>query len=296
MTARLFKRIGEGLYNLLTSRLLLLFIIFTGMAVILVYRLFDLQIVNGQSYVDNFQLMIQRERITEGTRGNIYDRNGNLLAYNELAYSVTIEDVYESGSGSTRNEKLNETLYKLIHLIERSGDNIVSDFNIILNDNNEYEFTVEGTRLLRFKADVYGCRTIDGSDFKYYMKNASAQEIMDYLINRFKIGAYRPGEDGDRTFYPGEGYTKKEILQLVTLRYQMNLYSFQRYIRTTVATDVSQKTVAVVMENIAELEGVSIEEDMIRKYNYPYYFSHILGYTGKISSEELATLSEQDES
>ncbi|MDE7205455.1 MAG: penicillin-binding protein [Lachnospiraceae bacterium] len=290
----MFKRIGEGLYNLLTSRLLLLFIIFVSMAVLLIYRLFDLQIVNGESYVDNFRLMIQRERITEGTRGNIYDRNGNLLAYNELAYSVTIEDVYESGS--TRNEKLNETLYKLIHMIEDSGDSIVSDFNIILNENNDYEFTVEGTRLLRFKADVYGCATLDSPKFKYYMKSASAQEIIDYLVNRFKIGAIRPGDDGDRTFYPGEGYTKKEILQMVTLRYQMNLYSFQRYIPTTVATDVSQKTVAVVMENISELEGVAIEEDMIRRYNYPYYFSHILGYTGKISSEELASLSEQDDS
>ncbi|MDE7417501.1 MAG: penicillin-binding protein [Lachnospiraceae bacterium] len=290
----MFKRIGEGLYNLLTSRLLLLFIVFVSMAVLLIYRLFDLQIVNGESYVDNFRLMIQRERITEGTRGNIYDRNGNLLAYNELAYSVTIEDVYESGS--TRNEKLNETLYKLIHMIEDSGDSIVSDFNIILNENNDYEFTVEGTRLLRFKADVYGCATLDSPKFKYYMKSASAQEIIDYLVNRFKIGAIRPGDDGDRTFYPGEGYTKKEILQMVTLRYQMNLYSFQRYIPTTVATDVSQKTVAVVMENISELEGVAIEEDMIRRYNYPYYFSHILGYTGKISSEELASLSEQDDS
>lgn len=294
VTIRLFKRIGEWLYNLLTSRLLLLFIIFVSMAVLLIYRLFDLQIVNGASYVDNFRLMIQRERITEGTRGNIYDRNGNLLAYNELAYSVTIEDVYESGS--TRNEKLNETLYKLIHMIEDSGDSVVSDFNIILNDNGEYEFTVEGTRLLRFKADVYGCATLDSPKFKYYMKNASAQEIIDYLVERFKIGAFHPGEDGDRTFFPGEGYTKKEILQMVTLRYQMNLYSFQRYIPTTVATDVSQKTVAVVMENISELEGVAIEEDMIRKYNYPYYFSHILGYTGKISSEELETLSEQDPS
>ena len=65
VTTRLFKRICEGLYNLLTSRLLLLFIIFVGMAVLLIYRLFDLQIVNGESYVDNFRLMIQRERITE---------------------------------------------------------------------------------------------------------------------------------------------------------------------------------------------------------------------------------------
>lgn len=42
---RLFRRIGESLYNLLTSRLLLLFIVFVGMAAVLIYRLFDLQIV-----------------------------------------------------------------------------------------------------------------------------------------------------------------------------------------------------------------------------------------------------------
>lgn len=290
----MFRRIGESLYNLLTSRLLLLFIVFVGMAAVLIYRLFDLQIVNGESYLNNFRLMIQKEKVIEGTRGNIYDRNGNLLAYNELAYSVTIEDVYESGS--SKNEKLNLTLYKLIHMIEENGDNIISDFNIIINDNGEYEFTVEGTRLLRFKADVYGCPKIDGPEFKYYMKNASAQEIIDYLVNRFKIGAYHENESGSRDFVPTEGYTKKEVLQLVTLRYQMNLYSYQKYIPATVATDVSLKTVAVIMENAAELEGVAIEEDMIRKYNYPFYFSHILGYTGKISSEELATLSEQDDS
>ncbi|MDE7321121.1 MAG: penicillin-binding protein [Lachnospiraceae bacterium] len=291
----MFRRIGESLYNLITSRLLLLFIVFAGMAVILIYRLFDLQIVNGELYLDNFRLMIQKEKIIEGTRGNIYDRKGNLLAYNELAYSVTIEDVYESGS--SKNEKLNATLYKLIHMIEDNGDNIISDFNIILNENNDYEFTVEGTRLLRFKADIYGIPKIDGDDFKYYMKNASAQEIIDYLVNRFEIGAYREKEGSSkREFVPGEGYTKKEILELATLRYKMNLYSFQKYIPTTVATDVSLETVAVIMENAPELEGVAIEEDMIRRYNYPYYFSHILGYTGKISSEELAELSAQDES
>lgn len=292
VTKGVFRKIREGLINLITSRLLLLFVVFTGMAVILIYRLFDLQIVNGESYLNNFRLMIQKEKVIEGTRGNIYDVKGNLLAYNELAYSVTIEDVYESGS--TKNEELNTTLYRLIHMIEENGDSIISDFNIILNENNDYEFTVEGTKLLRFKADIYGHATID--KLKYYEENASASEIMDYLVNKFKIGTYRTLEDGKREFYPGEGYTKKEILQLATIRYQMNLYSYQKYIPTTVATDVSLETVAVIMENASELTGVAIEEDTIRKYNYPYYFSHILGYTGKIDSDELATLSEQDDS
>jgi penicillin-binding protein 2 len=288
----LFKKFREGLLEFLTSRLLLLFIVFVAMAATLIYRLFDLQIVNGQSYLDNFQLMIQKEKTIQGTRGNIYDRNGNILAYNELAYSVTIEDVYESGS--TKNEELNTTIYKLIHMIEDNGDSLDSDFNIILNENNEYEFTVEGTKLLRFKADIYGYSTIDS--LSYEKENATAGEVMDYLISRFGIGSYNTLEDGTREFVAGGGLTKKEILEIAIIRYQMNLYSYQKYIATTVATDVSLETVAVIMENADQLDGVSIEEDTIRRYNYPYYFSHILGYTGKIDSDELAEYSAQNDS
>lgn len=289
----MFKNFLEDLFSILTSRLLLLFIVFTGMAVVLVYRLFDLQIVNGQSYEDNFQLMIEKKKTTEGTRGDIYDRNGNLLAYNELAYSVTIEDVYESGK--YKNERVNETLYRLIHMIEGNGDSVSSDFSVMIDENGDYAFSVEGTRLLRFKADVYNIRTVD--NLKYYMKNASAQEIVDYLCTRYEIGEYEILENGKKgTFYPGRGYTKREALQIASIRYQMSLYSYQKYIAATVASDVSMETVAMVMENANDLDGVSVEEGTIRKYNYPYYFSHILGYTGKISQEELDTLSEQDPS
>ena len=137
----MFKKLKEALFNMVTSRLLLLFVAFTAMAVILIYRLFNLQIVNGESYLNNFQLKIQKEKIIEGTRGNIYDRNGNLLAYNELAYSVTIEDVYESGK--EKNKALNSTLYKLIHMIENNGDSVISDFNIALYLYNRRKNTIK---------------------------------------------------------------------------------------------------------------------------------------------------------
>ncbi len=290
----MLKKIRENLFNVITSRLFVLFLVFIAMAAVLIYRLFYLQIVNGETYLNNFQLKIQKERITEGTRGNIYDRNGNLLAYNELAYSVVIEDVYESGS--SKNAALNETLYKLIYMIEKHGDELDNDFNIILDENGDYAFKVSGTSLNRFLADVYGRTKI--SDLKYAEKTASAQEVIDYLCtSKYKLGAYDILEDGTKgDFIPGKGYTKKEVLQIVTIRYNMSLYSYQKYITTTIATDVSEETVAVVLENSSELEGVSIQEDTIRKYNYPYYFSHILGYTGKISQDELDELSLSNDS
>lgn len=291
----MLKKIRENLFNIVTSRLFVLFLVFIAMAAILIARLFYLQIVNGETYLNNYQLKIKKERITEGTRGNIYDRNGNLLAYNELAYSVVIEDVYESGS--SKNAAINETLYKLIHMIEKHGDALDDNFNIILDENGDYAFKVSGTSLNRFLADVYGRSKI--SDLKYAEKTASAQEVMDYLCStkKYKLGEYNILEDGTKgDFIPGKGYTKKEVLQIVTIRYNMNLYSYQKYITTNIATDVSEETVAVIMENSNELKGIKIQEDTIRKYNYPYYFSHILGYTGKISQDELAELSETNDS
>ena len=59
------------------------------------------------------------------------------------------------------------------------------------------------------------------------------------------------------------------------------------------ATNVSEKTVAVIMENSDQLDGVSIVEDTVRHYIDSKYFAHILGYTGKISSDELTDLNEQ---
>ena len=67
----MLKRIKESLFDMVTSRLLLLFIIFIAMAAVLIYRIFNLQIVNGESYLNNFQLKIQKEKVIEGTRGNI---------------------------------------------------------------------------------------------------------------------------------------------------------------------------------------------------------------------------------
>lgn len=278
---------------MITSRLIVLVIVFAAMTSVLVYRLFYLQIVNGESYLENFQLKIQKERVIQGTRGNIYDCNGKLLAYNELAYSVTIEDVYESGSN--KNERLNKTLYTLIKMIEQNGDDIINDFQIVVNQDNEYEFTVEGTALYRFLADIYGHTSVD--DLRYEEKTATPDDVMNYLAGnrRYAIGEKESDEAGAE-FVPGKGYTKHEVLQLVTIRYAMSAYSFQKYIATTVATDVSDETVAMVMENADILEGVSISEDTIRKYNYPEQFCHILGYTGKISQTELDELSLQDAS
>ncbi len=287
----MFNKWKESIITVISSRLFVLLIAFILLCSTLVYRLFDLQIVKGEDYLNNFQLKIVRERSLPSTRGNIYDCNGNLLAYNELAYNITLEDVYESGSD--KNANINDTIYRLIKLIEQNGDEVISDFNIRVNEDGEYVFTVEGTKLQRFLADIYGKKYT--SDLDYDEKTATPDDVIDYLCSRKKYGIGYYEEPGvSSSFVPGGGYTKEEIVQIITIRYALSLNSYQKYIVTTVASDVSEETLAVVIENSDVLPGVSVAQDTIRKYNDPVYFSQIIGYTGKISTDEYAVLSEEN--
>ncbi len=288
----MFDRIKDKILNMVLSREFVLILAIFLCGGILVHRLFTLQIVNGASYLENFQLTIRKERSIPAARGNIYDRNGRLLAYNELAYSVTIEDVYESGR--MKNKNINETIYKVIRMIEDSGDEVISDFEIYLDSSGNYQYNVSDNALLRFLGDVYG--EADVNKLEYKERTASPDEVVAYLCSsdRYGVGTYREKEDGTLELIPEEGYTKDEILKILTVRFALSANSYQKYIATTIATDVGERTVAVVSENIQYLDGVNIAEDTIRKYVNSVYFSHIIGYTGKIPSERLVEYTERD--
>ena len=288
----MFKRVKDNYMNSANGRILVVLLVITVLSAILVGRLFFLQIINGEETLEAFTLKIQKERTINSTRGKIFDRNGVLLAYNELAYNVTIEDIYESGSDKNRN--INETLLKVIAIIEKNNDKIINDFNIILDEDGEFAFTVEGTQLKRFLADIYGRSKI--SQLKYEEETATPDMVMEYLCGYGKYGiGYSPDPKNPRdSFIVFEGYTKEEQLKLVTIRYAMGLNSYQKYIPTVIATDVNEKTVASIMENSTEFLGVTIAEDNVRKYVDSKYFSQILGYTGKISEEEYLALNDAD--
>ena len=284
----MFRNIKGFSISVESSRLIVLAVIFLFLGGILTWRIFDLQIVNGAQTLEDFTLKIQKERSIPSTRGNIYDRNGKVLAHNELAYNVTMEDVFESGT--RKNEELNETLIKLIRIIEKNGDKIDSDFSIIIDEDGNYAYTVTDTKLRRFRADVYGYA--DPGDMSYQQETSTAEEMMAYLAgySRYGVGKSSDPANPRDSFVLGEGYTKKEILQIVTIRYAMSANSYQKFIPTNIATDVNTQTVANILENIDELPGAAIEEDTVRVYEDSIYFAHILGYIGKVSKDELETL------
>lgn len=292
----MFDEIRDNFINFITSRLTLLTLLFLLLGGVLIYRCFELQIVKGEEYLNDFMLSTEKTRDIASARGNIMDRNGYVLAYNELAYSVKIEDVYEN---TNKNYNMNTTIYRLIKLIEKNGDKVITDFKIVVNEDGEFAFTAEGASQTRFLADVYD-HTQVGDDVLTAEEAASTPlEVMQHLSRNkgkgftFGIGDYEIEGDSTSDFVPGKGYTNEEWLQMVTIRFAMQQTSYRKYIGTTVATNVSDETVAVIMENAEDLPGVTIEEDTVRRYNDSKYFAHVLGYTGKISSDELTDLNEQ---
>ena len=113
----LWDRIKSGIAEIVKSRVFVVIIVFSILSALLVQRVFYLQIVKGQDYADKYELQIQKTKEVEGTRGNIYDRNGVLIAYNELAYSVTIEDNGDYDSTKEKNKELNKVVSAVIHMV-----------------------------------------------------------------------------------------------------------------------------------------------------------------------------------
>ena len=277
MRQNLVRDILEAILNFLKSRAFVVLVVFGLMFSVLLYRVFYLQIVKSDYYLNNYLQIAERTVTTSGTRGLIYDRNGIPLASNQLAYTVTIEDNLNY-KDEDYDEKLNEIIYNVIRIVEQNGDVLNNDFSIILGTNGEYMYSVASdTARLRFLRDIYGKKSIDELDSdKETLSTSTAEDVMKYLCGkkRFNID--------------NEKYTKSDKLKIAIIRYNLSLNSFQKYMTTEIANNVNDKTVAAIYENAADLTGVQVTEKTQRVYNDSVYFAHILGYTGTISEDQLA--------
>ncbi len=295
MLRSIYELLKDLFIRLVQSRLFALGVIFTAGFFMLVARLYDLQINQSEDYQEQFIESIERVVTIPGTRGNIYDANGNLLAYNKLSYNVTITDIGAyTGDYNSRNLMLNE----LATILEKHDQPLVSSFEVNRDGSGEYYFTSSITAARnRFLANVYSSvySTTVTTDMlgssERYDPNISAEECLELMIDLYAFDNVRD-QDGEPVIIPEE-----RLLDMVKILYTLRQSAFRRYESTTIATDISDECMAEIMENGAYLKGVEVEETYIRRYNNAKYFSHIIGYTGAIrNQEQLAELQKTDPS
>lgn len=282
----------EWFKKVITSRLFVLAVVFCLMSSALVMRLFNLQIIKGEEYQDAYTAMTEKVIKTASTRGNIYDRNGNVLAYNELAYDVTIQD---TGAYKT-DAQWNTMLYDLVSILNKHGESAQTSLELTLDHDGNVVYTSETqSGRKRFLRDYYGLKNVDemdDSDGKY-PSDISAPDLLERMKKEYHLTL---GDDKNRDGRPLDkdgnpiDVSDEVALQIVGIRYTMRFTAFQKYESTTIATDISDETVADILEHAADLVGVNIQESTIRVYNESLYFAPIIGYTGKVTSERLEEL------
>lgn len=301
------KEIFDYILSLFKSRIFPLIMVFIVLVGVLVNRLFSLQIINGESYVKDLSSSIQKDMSVAATRGRIFDKNGVLLAYNDLAYAVRISDSGKYEDNDTKNRLLNTSIDKTLTIIEEKGDSYSNDFPIVYS-NGMYEYNIKDNELLRFLRDIYGKRSI--SELSDEQRNVSAGELFKQLCDRYGVAV--AGDDyindggamaatikllKEQGMNPvADGFSVEHALMIVNLRRYMSANSYNRYISFTIANEVSDETVAAILENSDELTGVTVDEQYIRRYVDSIYVSQILGYTGTVSSSEMETLDDSYDS
>lgn len=243
---------------------------------ILVHRLFVLQIVEGEEHEDSFKYKSEKTLTIDSVRGNIFDRNGKLLAYNELSYSVVYGNdpnisSYAEEKGMTVNELKNSVVYKTIKILEENGDELSIDIPIELTKSGKLKFKVSGNQLKLFLKDAYSAINFD--DLSDSQKNSTAEDVFNYLC--------------DELFEISDTYNLQDRLNILGVRYKLWLNRYQQYMPVTIAYDVSEESNAAITEYCDELYGVEVSVKSLRKYNYAECFAHIIGYIGEVSTDEM---------
>ncbi len=140
----------------------------------------------------------------------------------------------------------------------------------------------------RFLRDYYGLTSVDLLTDRDgdYPADITARKLLDHAMKSYKLDEVKD-EDGNLV-----EITDQMAIDIINIRYAMRFIAYQKYEKTTVATQVSDETVADILEHSADLPGVEVEESNVRVYNDSIYFSHIVGYTGKITEERMEELNE----
>ena len=275
--------------RLSNSRTFVLGFVYIFVLLIIFSRLFKLQILDGEYYQDNYIQKTEKTLTTQATRGNIYDRNGELLAYNRLAYAITVRD---NGDYKKYNDR-NAMIYRLVKILNKHNEKVIGDFQVDINEQGNYYYTSNSeASKKRFLRDYYGLKSINDLDKRVgrndNKSNITADELVDKKADEYKLNELKD-ENNNRI-----ELSAREKLDIINIKYTMGFTAYHKYDATKVATDIKEETKADILENTANLLGVNIEEETLRVYNDSVYFSPIIGYTGRVQESQLEELRAKD--
>ncbi|MDD6040280.1 MAG: penicillin-binding transpeptidase domain-containing protein [Clostridia bacterium] len=257
----------------------------------LVSGLFQLQIVQGEDYIDTAENKTTTTITLRGSRGMITDSEAVILAHDEKVYNVTFYRDADQNS-SREYAAFTDSIVRTIDIIEEGGNELAVKFVIQRNeDTGNWEFNfgsgvseaVLQTRESQWRSNNYM------SAAKYPL----ASDCLARLKSRFRIVNSEEEQEQLRAeaAAAGKSYTECHVLDEETMlkvmavfsEMQMNLFNSQPIV---IAQDVPYETVIKIETQSMTLPGMEIAMGTKRVYPRGSLAAQVIGYMGAIPSTE----------
>ncbi len=278
-------RLGTRVRQALTSRYSVLAIVFILAGSLIFYNTAALQL-NASSVAGIAESSgISRQMTVHAPRGDILDVNGI-----PLAFSQPVSVLYLTYAGLD-DEALNAMLLDLAQVLDSHQIAWNSKLSTYLDYTPEQGpfFPRDWDATLFWQTDQYllGLREPpDGqvSDYTNDFVKSSPRDLFDYfLFNKFKI------EEPEQS----RRYSDADAFAIMKLRYTLmqNNWLFSNGTPLEIARNISPDVISLINEQNFRFRGVVIGQDSTRAYSSEASLaSHVLGYTGRISSSQFEEL------
>lgn len=222
-------------------------------------KLYQLQVVEtGGQPSDNMTTFTTLTRV-KAARGDLTDRNGNVLVGSRASYDLVINHFVLNNSDNRNNH-----IYQLVTLAKSMG--------VAWNDH--FPMTAEAP--YTYTIDSYSS-TWRG----YFQKYMGDMEIDS------DISAPRLLERLRKYYRLPDDWSDDEARAVIGIRYELRLRGLAEELPNYVfLEDASDDVRSAVLE--LNVPGMQVEASVEREY-YTEYAAHILGYTGKMTPEQWET-------
>lgn len=241
--------------KVLESRIKILSAVILTVFLLFTIKLVQYQIIEGEKHFESSNTSVVFEQTLTASRGDIVDAYGTPIASSQLVFNVTINRAYlQSG-------QLNQRIIEALGILEENNE----DINDILPMEKEspYSFIKEKESEINWVR-----KTLELNVY------ATENDVIEKLAERYSL------EDIPRDMWRKVG----------GIRYTMEREGYSLSMPFTIATDVSEKTVAVITENARQLGGIEIYDTSKRYYEDGTVLPHLLGTVGVIWAEEYEEL------
>ena len=243
------------------NRIIAFFVLIAVLLGFFSFRLYIVQVVNATDGDSSISTYTYQTNVSAG-RGQILDRNGNILVSNRASYNVIINDYVLFNA-----ENPNERLLQLTNLCQELGIDYADHLPITME--KPYEYTLDDMSeawqsYFKTYLDVYG-----------WDADISAQQIIKLMKDAYNI--------------PND-WAEEDVRRVLGLRYELKLRSCASLDPYILIADVDAADLAALME--LDIPGMTVETATVRQYN-TIYAAHILGRVGQMSAEEYEIYSEQ---